>query len=157
MKSPCVRPIIAIQNALPPEQGPLGLSLAIFTQTFGGSLALTIAQLVFWSSLEVALPKFAPTANVQAIIHAGATGFRSVVSPSELPAVLRSYAYAVDKTFYVALCASAGTFVFAWGMGWQKIQKKKTPAASGMITGDVDVEVDGGGRRMLTSLEGTLQ
>ncbi|OIW25670.1 efflux pump [Coniochaeta ligniaria NRRL 30616] len=118
-------PVIAIQNTLPAEQIPLGMSLVIFTQTFGGSLALTIAQLVFKRSLEVAIPKFAPTADVQAIIYAGATGFSSVVAPDELLGVLRSYAYAVDKTFYVALGASAGTFLFAWGMGWRRIQQKK--------------------------------
>ncbi|KAK6225585.1 efflux pump [Colletotrichum tabaci] len=125
-------PVIAIQNTLPAKQIPLGMSLVIFTQTFGGSLALTIAQLVFNSCLEAAIPKFAPTANVDAITYAGATGFSSVVTPDELPGVLRSYAYAIDKTFYVALGASAGTFLFAWGMGWRKIQQKKGNDTSGV-------------------------
>ncbi|GJD04410.1 efflux pump [Colletotrichum higginsianum] len=125
-------PVIAIQNTLPAKQIPLGMSLVIFTQTFGGSLALTIAQLVFNSCLEAAIPKFAPTANVDAITYAGATGFSSVVTPDELPGVLRSYAYAIDKTFYVALGASAGTFLFAWGMGWRKIQQKKGNDISGV-------------------------
>ncbi|OHF04572.1 efflux pump [Colletotrichum orchidophilum] len=125
-------PVIAIQNTLPAKQIPLGMSLVIFTQTFGGSLALTIAQLVFNSCLEAAIPKFAPTADVDAIIYAGATGFSSVVTPDELPGVLRSYAYAIDKTFYVALGASAGTFLFAWGMGWRKIQQKKGSDPSGV-------------------------
>lgn len=118
-------PVIAIQNTLPAEQIPLGMSLVIFTQTFGGSLALTIAQLIFDSRLKAAIPRFAPTADVEAILQAGATAFYSVVTPDELPGVLSAYAYAVDKTFYVALGASAGTFLFAWGMGWRKIQKKK--------------------------------
>lgn len=101
------------------------MSLVIFTQTFGGSLALTIAQLIFDSRLKAAIPRFAPTADVEAILQAGATAFYSVVTPDELPGVLSAYAYAVDKTFYVALGASAGTFVFAWGMGWRKIRNKK--------------------------------
>jgi len=101
------------------------MSLVIFTQTFGGSLALTIAQLVFDRCLEAAIPKYAPTANVSAIVHAGATAFPSVVTPAELPGVLSAYAYAVGKAFYVALGASAATFLFAWGMGWGRIQPKK--------------------------------
>lgn len=100
------------------------MSLVIFAQTFGGSLTLTIAQLVFNSSLEAAIPKFSPTANVEAITYAGATGFTSVITSDQLPGILRSYAYAIDRTFYVALGASAGTFLFAWGMGWRMIQKK---------------------------------
>ncbi|PMD53429.1 efflux pump [Hyaloscypha bicolor E] len=118
-------PVIAIQNTLTVEQVPLGISLVIFIQTFGGSLALTIAQLVFDRCLEAAIPKYAPTANVSAIVHAGATAFPSVVTPAELPGVLSAYAYAVDKVFYVALGASASTFLFAWGMGWRRIQQKK--------------------------------
>ncbi|KAH8768672.1 efflux pump [Hyaloscypha sp. PMI_1271] len=118
-------PVIAIQNTLPVEQVPLGMSLVIFTQTFGGSLALTIAQLVFDRCLEAAIPKYAPTANVSAIVHAGATAFPSIVTPAELPGVFSAYAYAVGKAFYVALGASAATFLFAWGMGWGRIQPKK--------------------------------
>jgi hypothetical protein len=101
------------------------MSLVIFTQTFGGSLALTIAQIVFNRCLEAAIPKYAPTANVNAIVHAGATAFPSVVTSAQLPGVLSAYAYAVDKTFYVALGTSAATFLFAWGMGWRRIQQKK--------------------------------
>ncbi|KAL0942291.1 efflux pump [Colletotrichum truncatum] len=123
-------PVIAIQNVLPAEKIPLGMSLVIFTQTFGGSLALTIAQFVFNSSLETAIPKFSPTVDAAAITHAGATGFASVVTPDQLPGVLRSYAYAIDRTFYVALGASAGSFLFAWGMGWRRIDRKKSSDTS---------------------------
>jgi hypothetical protein len=56
------------------------MSLVIFTQTFGGSLALTVAQLIF---------------NSRRIVHAGATAFSSVVTPGELPSVLNSHAYAL--------------------------------------------------------------
>jgi hypothetical protein len=101
------------------------MSLVIFTQTFGGSLALTIAQLIFDSRLKAAIPMFAPTADVGRIVHAGATAFPSVVTPEELPGILSSYAYALNRTFYVALGASAGTFLFAWGLGWRKVQEKK--------------------------------
>jgi hypothetical protein len=101
------------------------MSLVIFTQTFGGSLALTIAQLIFNSRLKAAIPMFAPTADVERIVNAGATAFSSVVTLEELPGVLNSYAYALNRTFYVAVGASAGTFLFAWGMGWRKVQQKK--------------------------------
>jgi hypothetical protein len=99
--------------------------LVIFTQTFGGSLALTVAQFIFNSRLEAAIPMFAPTADVRRIIHAGATAFSPIVTPEELPGVLNSYAYALNQTLYVALGASAGTFLFAWGTGWRKTQQKK--------------------------------
>jgi hypothetical protein len=101
------------------------MSLVILTQIFGGSLALTVAQLIFNSRLEAAISVFARTADVRRIVHAGATAFSSVVTPEEPPGVLNSYDYALNQTFYVALGASAGTLLFAWGLGWRKVQQKK--------------------------------
>ncbi|KGO54792.1 Major facilitator superfamily domain, general substrate transporter [Penicillium expansum] len=118
-------PLIAIQNTLPSERVALGTSLAVFAQTFGGSLFLNFANLVFNHGLKEGLPKFAPTVNAEAVISAGAASFRSVVSKQDLPEVLSAYSSAIGQTFYLAVGASVATFAFAFGMGWQKIKTKK--------------------------------
>ncbi|KOS46690.1 hypothetical protein ACN38_g2363 [Penicillium nordicum] len=117
-------PIIAIQNTLSPEQVALGISLAIFGQTFGGSLFLNFANLVFGSGLSTGLSECAPAVDRQAVTAAGATAFRDVVSKKNLQGVLSAYSLAVDHTFYLAVGASVSTFVFAFGMGWRKIKTK---------------------------------
>ncbi|KAF4766518.1 hypothetical protein HAV15_010474 [Penicillium sp. str.  len=122
-------PIIAIQSTLSPEQGALGISLAVFGQTFGGSLFLDFANLVFGSGLRTGLSKYAPTVDTQAVTAAGATGFRDVVSKNNLPGVVKAYSLAVDHTFYLAVGATACTFVFAFGMGWRKIATKNDTRA----------------------------
>ncbi|CAI7597832.1 unnamed protein product [Penicillium discolor] len=122
-------PIIAIQSTLSPEQGALGISLVVFGQTFGGSLFLDFANLVFGSGLRTGLSKYAPTVDTQAVTAAGATGFRDVVSKNNLPGVVKAYSLAVDHTFYLAVGATVCTFVFAFGMGWRKIATKNDTRA----------------------------
>ncbi|CZR65599.1 related to MFS multidrug transporter [Phialocephala subalpina] len=124
-------PIVAIQNILTPEQIPIGMSLVAFFQTFGGALFLAFAQTIFSRSLVDGLKKFAPTVDAQTVITAGASAIRQVVKPEDIPGVLKAYNLGVNRNFYLAVGASAGTFLFSWGMGWSSVKKKKnvTPEA----------------------------
>jgi ABC-type Mn2+/Zn2+ transport system permease subunit len=70
------------------------------------------------------LTEYAPTVDAEAVTAAGVTAFRDVVAKESLTGVLRAYSSAVDHTFYLAAGASVIMFVFAFGMGWQKIKTK---------------------------------
>lgn len=107
------------------------MSLVVFCQTFGGSIFLTIGELVFNSGLTDGLKKYAPTVDAHAVVAAGATSFRKVVSPEDLPKVLSAYNTAINHDFYLAAGASVGAFVCCFAMGWHSIKKKKvdTPQA----------------------------
>lgn len=85
-------------------------------QGFGGSLALTVADMIFDNGLLTGLAKYAPTVSSAQVVAAGATAFRDVVTSAQLPGVLHAYATAIAQTFYLSLGASAATFIFAWGM-----------------------------------------
>ena len=82
-------PIIAIQNLLAPAQIPVAMSLLMFSSTLGGALFLSFADTIFTNSLRSLLPKEAPGAKIEAVINAGAYGFRHAVSKADLPGVLR--------------------------------------------------------------------
>lgn len=118
-------PIVAIQNVLPPSQIPVGMALVMFTQTFGGGLFLSFAQTIFSNGLVEGLEKFAPSVDVQAVIAAGATAVRKVVSSGQLGGVLEAYNLGVDHCFYLAAACSAATFVASWGMGFGTVKKEK--------------------------------
>ena len=118
-------PIVAIQNTLPREQVPIGMSLVIFSQTLGAAVALSLAQTVFTNGLINSLATSAPAVNPQSIINAGASGIRGAVSQASLPGVLDAYNKAINETFYLAAGASVATFVVAWGMGWKSVKKGK--------------------------------
>ncbi|KAH7374212.1 major facilitator superfamily transporter [Cadophora sp. MPI-SDFR-AT-0126] len=118
-------PMVAVQNILPLEQIPLGMSLISFCQTFGGTLSLSVAQNIFTCSLREGLARFAPTVDVEKVLNAGATGFRDVVQPSDVFAVTRAFDMSLRRIFYLAAALSLGCFTFVWGMGWHSVKAKR--------------------------------
>lgn len=121
----CFKPVLAMQNSVKPAEVPVAMSLIIFFQNIGASLFLSFAQTTFSSGLVHALPIFAPDVNVQAVIKAGASGFRNVVTPALLPGVLHAYSQAVSHVFYLTTGAILAAFIACWGMGWKSIKKPK--------------------------------
>jgi hypothetical protein len=101
------------------------MSLVVFSQSFGGALFLAFAQTAFSNGLKDALPKFAPNVSAQAVIAAGATSIREVVSKADLDGVLLAYSHALSHVFYLAMGAAIGCFIFCWGMGWKSVKKAK--------------------------------
>jgi hypothetical protein len=107
---------------------PIGTAIVVFSQTFGGSLFLSLGELIFSSGLTHGLIQYAPAVNVVTVISAGATGLRQVVSAGDLAGVLQAYSRAIDHVFYLALGGSAMTSVLCWGMGWRFKPKSKADA-----------------------------
>ncbi|GKT43641.1 efflux pump mlcE [Colletotrichum spaethianum] len=118
-------PSIATQANLPPEQISMGLSFVTFSQFMGSAVALAIGNVVFISALKQDLPRYSPNVNVTAVLEAGATAFRKVVSEDELPGVLRAFVSSIDKEFYFALGLAVACFCFSWGIGWKDVRSKK--------------------------------
>ncbi|KIM97836.1 hypothetical protein OIDMADRAFT_203035 [Oidiodendron maius Zn] len=118
-------PVLAMQNSVKPAEVPVAMSLIIFFQNIGASLFLSFAQTTFSSGLVHALPIFAPDVNVQAVINAGASGFRNVVTQALLPGVLHAYSQAISHVFYLTTGAVLVAFIACWGMGWKSIKKPK--------------------------------
>lgn len=93
------QPILAVQQGLEPTKIPIGVAMVLFGQFFGGGLFLALAETDLSSSLQSALPEYAPGVNSTLIFDAGATGVRSVVSAEQLPGVVLAYNEAVVNTF----------------------------------------------------------
>ncbi|PQE19073.1 MFS multidrug transporter protein [Rutstroemia sp. NJR-2017a BBW] len=136
-------PLIAIQNNLTPDLIPIGTTLLMFCQYFGGTLSLSFSQTAFTTSLRNSIPKYAPAVNPSVVIQAGATEYRTVVSAAELPGVVKAYSVAIDHAFYVATGLSAGAFLFIWGMGWKKIKGKAKKVDAGQENGAPEVKEAG--------------
>ncbi|KAK7739076.1 hypothetical protein SLS62_011326, partial [Diatrype stigma] len=77
-------PLIAVQAAMDGEELASGIAFMVFSQAIGPAIANTIYNVIFLSTLPTQLAEFAPNADAQAIINAGASGFRSIVSPANL-------------------------------------------------------------------------
>ncbi|OJJ48314.1 hypothetical protein ASPZODRAFT_130293 [Penicilliopsis zonata CBS 506.65] len=115
-------PLTAVQSFLPANQVAIATSSIFFTQYFGGTVFLSVAETIMDNSLPSALHKYAPNANVEAIVAAGATAFRTVTDKADLPGVLLAFNLAITRTFYLAAAGGCIAFVSSFGMGWQKIE-----------------------------------
>jgi hypothetical protein len=67
------------------------------------------------------IPRYAHSANSQAVANAGATGFRKVVRGTDLAGVLIPYAKRVDRVCYLTVEMAVCCAVFAWILGWKDI------------------------------------
>lgn len=99
----------------------------VFCQALGPAIALVLYNVIFEVSLKMQLAARAPNVDAQAIIDAGATGYRSLVQPGDLSAVLKAYANSIDRVFYLVAPLVACCGIFMWGMGWHDIRKKNQP------------------------------
>ncbi|TKA69191.1 hypothetical protein B0A55_07076 [Friedmanniomyces simplex] len=136
-------PLVAVQNNLSPAMIPLAISLCMFTGMLFGALFLSASATIFTNSLRTLIPEYAPTADLEAIVVAGATGFRKVVAPDELAGVLLAYAKSVDRVFYLCAALAALCLPFSFGLGWTNIKAKaqKKNAAAGQPAEKVEAEV----------------
>jgi hypothetical protein len=81
---------------------PRGMSLLMFSQNFGAALFISFAQTICSNTLDYELRITAPGVDIQVIINAGASSFRTVVSKARLPGVLLAYDRAISCVFYLA-------------------------------------------------------
>nr|OQO27038.1 hypothetical protein B0A51_04038 [Rachicladosporium sp. CCFEE 5018] len=139
-------PIIAIQSGLTPAHSALATSLIMFSGMLFGGISLSASATILTNSLRKLIPQTAPDVNANAVVAAGATGFRSILPADQIPGVLKAYSTAVDRVFYLAAGLFVAGFVAAWGMGWVDFRKKETggPAVKDAEKGlaeDSDAEV----------------
>ncbi|TEA10097.1 Efflux pump mlcE [Colletotrichum sidae] len=117
--------IIAIQANLPASMLSVSMATLVFSQTLGGAVFLTVAQLIFSQGLGRNLTKYAPSVDAKTVLAAGGTGFRTVVAEGELDGVVMAYAKSISEVFYLCAALACVVFVLAWGMGWVDIRKTR--------------------------------
>ncbi|OJJ56203.1 hypothetical protein ASPSYDRAFT_34192 [Aspergillus sydowii CBS 593.65] len=130
-------PMLAVQNGIAPDDLSTGMAILTFCQTFGGSVFLAVANVIFSEGLKSQIPRYAPNVHPDVVIAAGATGFRQTVAGDDLVGVLKGYSRAVGWAFYLVAALCVVSFASGWGMGWVDLRKKK---------GDGDAKGSGGGK-----------
>lgn len=118
-------PLLAVQNNTPKEKISIVTSLIVFCQNFSGAIFLSLAEVIFSAGLKSELNTLSTQTSPETITAAGAAGLRDVVSAKALPSVLLAYNQAIVHVMYLAVAGAGGAFLFAFGMGWASIKKKK--------------------------------
>ena len=95
------QPVVAVQTVLKLEDVPVGTTIILFAQLFGGAVFASVATNIFNNHLVANLRKV-PGVDVDTIINAGATNLNRVVAPELFKQVLIVYNEAIE-TFKLAL------------------------------------------------------
>ena len=128
----CVQiPFIAVQVVLSKNDMPLGNALAIFFNSLGGAISISIAQNIFSNTLIKEIPKDTTGVNPQTIGMAGATHIRSVTPPSQLKGVLYAYNIAVTHSYILSIACASIAFLFSLGFEWKSVKGKKIEMGGG--------------------------
>lgn len=110
---------------------PTGNAIAIFFNSLGGAISISIAQNIFSNGLKTNLPKYAPDVSADTVINAGATYLRKVISVADLPNVLKAYMVALQDAYVISIAVGGIATIVACFVEWKNVKGKKlTPVAA---------------------------
>ena len=122
----CVQiPFIAVQVVLSKKDMPVGNGIAIFFNSLGGALSISIAQNIFANSLVKEIPKYAPGLDPQVLLMAGATNIRKVVPPELLQGVLEGYNKSVTNSYILSIACGGLAVLCCALFEWKSVKGKK--------------------------------
>ncbi|EAW16712.1 MDR family MFS transporter [Aspergillus fischeri NRRL 181] len=117
-------PILAVQVVLHKPDIPTGLVMIMFFQMLGGALAPSVGQNLFTDALLKNLSKVQGIDGA-AVVAAGASGFREIVPPELMNAVVDAFNSALRNVFWVALATPALAWITSWAMEWRRLHDSK--------------------------------
>ncbi|KAH0043056.1 MFS general substrate transporter, partial [Aureobasidium melanogenum] len=118
-------PNIAAQTVLPDRDVAIGLSFLQFINFFAGSTFITVSQTLLENGLVSGLKDILPDFNPSTISGGGASAIRDMVSPDQLPIVLKVYNKSIRSVWYLGLGLACLVFVASWGFEWRSVKTKK--------------------------------
>ena len=125
--------VIAVQTVLKLDQVPIGIAAIVSMQSLGGAVFVSVGNSILQNVLNNAsAANKLPGVNVEAVIAAGATQFRSMVPAASLPALLVVYNHALQEVFTAAIPLCGLAFVAALGLEWRSVKDKKPSLEAAM-------------------------
>lgn len=117
-------PVLAVQNGVRREEVAVASALVVLAQNLSASVFLSLGEAIFSTELPHLLAQYTPTADIEAIIAAGAAAadINAIVPPAFLPQVERAYSDTFNRVMYLATGSSSAAFIVAMCMGWKRMQ-----------------------------------
>ncbi|KAJ5304827.1 uncharacterized protein N7443_004487 [Penicillium atrosanguineum] len=125
-------PSLIVQLAVhdKPDLMPAAVSLNLFFQYLGATVAQVIGGIVFRSILGKSLNEHGLNATQRALLSAAGTADIRKITNANFPKLLRpileSYNQAITSTFFVAVGTTVAAFCFAFGVKWTRIHVVKS-------------------------------
>ena len=98
---------IAAQAVLNPEDVSIGMAIMTFSQDFGESIFISIAQSIFLNQLKTAQQSNAPALDVFATIRLSANNLDGKIPTPEVAGAKYTYNEAVKNAFYLGVSLAA--------------------------------------------------
>jgi hypothetical protein len=90
----------------------------------GGTYFISAAQSIFANKLRQHLQVNVPGLDPTAVIGLGATQFRSVLDPTEIPGVILSYMQSIKIVFAFSIVLAGVATIVSLGAKWSKIHAR---------------------------------
>jgi hypothetical protein len=121
-------PFIAVQVVLPPKEMPSGNAVAIFFNSLGGAISLSIASNIFDNTLKRDLPGAGGGLDPATVLQAGGTALRNLVPAQFLPEVLFAYNKALTTAFILPIAVACLSFLSSLLFEWKSVKGIKLGA-----------------------------
>jgi hypothetical protein len=119
----------AVQTVLSLEDVPIGTAAVVAAQSFGGAIFVSVGNTILQNQLYAASNRGEiPGVDIQSVIDAGASDFRSVVSADTLPALLVAYNGALQKVFIATIPLAGLAFISSLFLEFKSV--KESPATT---------------------------
>lgn len=103
------------------------MSIVLFCQNMGASVALPAANAIFSNALRSELQDRQKVIQIEAdvIVDAGVRSIRRLVEGEALTATLEAYSKSIAVVMYLGVGFAISTFAFGWGLGFRDIREVK--------------------------------
>jgi hypothetical protein len=119
-------PFIAVQVVLSSKEIPTGNAVAIFFNSLGGAIALSISSNIFSNTLVKEIPKYAPGITPKQVLNAGSTDLSQLhLPPALLDGIKQAYDVALTTAFILPIAVSGLSFLSSLLFEWKSVKGKK--------------------------------
>lgn len=116
----------AVQSVLPKESIAVGTASVVASQSLGGAIFISVGNSLFQARLRALASDGAlPGLDVQAVISAGATAFRDMVTPEQLQILVGDYNGALQSVLTLSIPLGALACISCCFLEWKSIITKK--------------------------------
>jgi MFS family permease len=115
----------AVQTVLPVEDVPLGTSIILFAQSFGPTVAVAVAQVLFLNQLSVNLNGLVPGLGGTNIENIGLTQIVASVPPAKSRDVLVAIDESLIQTWYLVVGLACATMVGSLLIEWRSVKSRR--------------------------------
>ncbi|KFA60621.1 hypothetical protein S40285_07940 [Stachybotrys chlorohalonatus IBT 40285] len=116
---------MAVQTVLPADEIAIGTAAVVACQSFGGAVFISVGNNIFQNHIiQQADGIDLSGVDIRMLVESGATAFRNVVSPEDLPGMIRLYNDSLRQVFIATIPLTGLALVACLFMEWRNVRTK---------------------------------